>query len=127
MSNFDVALRFVVIAGNVDFYENEVLKSNIKFNKAYNIFNNQAIHPDIKYIGDLQKQLLFQVKKINAETETKVNQLIDENAELTVYYAYGAYSTSKSSTCIRLPKGKKKTFVIGEPAAEIYQLIFLFT
>jgi len=127
MSNFPVAIRFVVGAGNVDFYENEVLKGNVKFSKEHRVFNNQTIHPDMLYIGNLQKQFLFQVKKINAETETKINQLIDENDEMTVYYAYGAYSTSKSDTCIRIPQGQKKTFVIGEPMAEIYQLMFLFT
>jgi len=116
---YDVAIRFTLDAGNVDFYTYEIGNSKLVFVQANERQINQTIPAHLINKGDIWKTLLINFIENRKTTRAKINQLIDEKKEMICYYAYGKYTTSKYINCIYVPKIKKKVWFYGNEGAKI--------
>lgn len=122
MSN--IGLKFTLDAGDVDFDFDEVgdviieplFHSTIEqplFRKSYVEQEGTEVKKiTVDFLGDLR-----------TTTRSKIQQLLDENDEITFYYRYG-YKTTDSIACV--PFGKlERIYSSGYEVPFTYQLIFV--
>ena len=122
-----VAVKFT-LTGDIDFYEEEIGKVILGTDKGYDFLKNQSGVPNVFYQGDLNKFFTVEFIERWATTRAKIDELIDEESEMTMYYEY-AYDITKSVSVILVGnKGVKRTemWKYGEKEALImHQMRFL--
>jgi len=123
-----VGIRFTLASGNVDFYDDEVKSITDDYLHDTEVQENQETKPYVYNEG--QAWSVFKVEFIErlSTTKAKIDQLIDEEAEMTFYYDYAYSGGTNSSTVIFLPEGKTKRYHYkwGEKDATVtHKLTFL--
>ena len=123
-----IRLKFTLDAGDVDFYADEVLAHKLTNTKDFQIQENRTGAPYILYEGNANEILEVTFQEFYSTTRAKIDQLIDEQAEMTVYYEYD-YDTSNSLSMILYNKKntrRTKIYKYGERAGNvIHKLIFI--
>jgi len=126
----DIKVRFVLTSGNVDFYEGEITEETKRFLQDFETQLNQKGSPVVFEPGDEWESLEINFKEYTGLTRAKVDQLIDAKEEMTLYYAYAYYTTTKSIDCIYRPGKTQREYnyaLDGEAEVTIHKLTFLKT
>uniref|UniRef100_A0A6M3IMJ8 Uncharacterized protein n=1 Tax=viral metagenome TaxID=1070528 RepID=A0A6M3IMJ8_9ZZZZ len=115
----EIAVRFVLTGGNCDFYREEILYEPLIHEQRIDVQEHQFGVPYVDTFGDIWKTLVITFLEIWSTTRAKIDQLINAEAEMTCYYAYRYYTTTKSLTCIHYPNGMTHhyRYYLGEPSA----------
>jgi len=115
----DIGVRFVLDAGNVDFYIEEILHQPLISQQRIDVQEHQITVPYVDVKGDIWQTMPITFLSWQADTRSKIAQLIDEEDEIVCYYAYKSVTTNKSLNCIYLPNGTTHSYkyYLGEPAA----------
>ena len=123
----DVAVRFVLGSGNVDFSSEEILYEPISHNQRIDIQERQVGVPYVNVLGDIWKTLTITFIHHMRVTKTKIDQLIDEDDEMICYYAYLKYTTTKSLNVIFYPQQITHSYkyAIGDLLVREITLTFL--
>jgi len=123
----ETAVRFVLSSGNVDFDINEILYEPIASNQRIDIQERQVGVPYVKLKGDVWKELEITFINRRKITQTKIDQLINEDDEMVCYYAYLKDTTSKSLNVIFYPKTITHSYIysVGELTVREVKLVFL--
>jgi len=122
----DIAIRFVLDAGNLDFDTEEIFDTKLIFFRSQDVQINQTIDPTMVRKGDLWKGLKITFNEYWKTTRTKVELLISEKLEMTCYYGYLMHLTTKSMDCIYYPVERRRIWFVGERGAKVsHSLSFL--
>ena len=123
-----VAIRFTLTSGDVDFYEEEILGTKPGYLKSFQVQENQDSNPNITYNSDTWKAIEITFFEKWQTTKAKIDQVIDEKVEMTLYYDYAYAGTGNPVSVVYMPEGNTKTYKYygGELAASVdHRLIFL--
>jgi hypothetical protein len=125
-SLYTTAIRFdCPTAGNVDFDIEEVGKIQLVHSRDFQLLRNQFIPPRMYDLGSVYNQLNVELIENYQSTKAKIESLIDEEAEIDVYYQY-RYDNTEYKTCILIPDNIRKIYLWGEDAAGVvHTLTFL--
>lgn len=118
-----VGIRFTLDAGNVDFYKEEI--EDISFMPAQ-AQEQQSPSQGLPYIyaqGDVYNSIEIEFIEEYSTTKAKIDQLIDEDDEMTLYYQY-AFDSSEAKTVILAPDERIKTYTYGELLKMTHKLTF---
>jgi hypothetical protein len=121
------AVRFVITGPvNVDFDDDEVLDVRLTPWRKCEVQPSQKKPPYLFEPGSEWWTLQVDIFHRYSDTEAKITQIVNDEAEMTVYYAYAEYTTTKSLTCILDPEEITESYAWGEREAGIVtQLTFL--
>jgi len=122
-----IAVKFTLAGGDVDFYDDEILETPVRYRQDIQIQENQSTPPFQFEEGDEWIVLEINFIESQKDTNTRINQLIDEQAEMACYYKY-KYDASTSINVIYYPNEKTKiyNYVVGESEAYVtHKLTFL--
>jgi len=122
-----IAVRFTLGSGNVDFYEDEIEEVPVTNKQDFRLLENPSGVPNMFIEGDAN--IIITITFIEKrDTRSKINQVIDEKDEMTIYPFYGNDSSASYSVILYNPQGIKRTKIyrFGELEADvIHRLTFL--
>jgi len=127
MGSSTIAVRFVLGSGNVDFYDDEIWDGLESSERDIRVMEDQTAPPVILLEGDALQVINISIIERYSTTKAKVDLVIDEKAQMTIYPHY-AYDNTDSCLCIFYPNGRGKTYsyVLGEKQAlRVHRLTFL--
>ena len=122
-----IAVRFTLGAGNVDFYEDEITDVPITNKQDFRLLENPSGVPAVFIEGDANLIITINfIEKRN--TRSKIDDVIDEKDEMTIYPFYGNDNSVSYSVILYSSQGIKRTKVyrFGElQSGVIHRLTFL--
>jgi hypothetical protein len=126
---YPVAVRFVVSGSNVDFYEDEIQSVRLLTQQGHEIQVHQTGNAYLFTDGSQYDTVEIQFGLGRSGTKAKIDQLIDAEDEMTLYYAY-AYVPATNVTCVLHLNGRlhEYNYYFGELEANVTKtLTFLVT
>ncbi len=117
-----IAIKFTITGGDVDFTSEEVREVTLGQTQQTAVINNQVGAPYIHTSGNLWHTLTIQIAETKKDTRTRINQIIDEEKEMTIYYNY-AYSTTAHIDALLIPDNIRKIYYFGEPGYGIVHIL----
>ena len=120
-----IAIQFDLAAETVQFSKEEFEGVVISADKDYSFLKNQSGVSNILYQGDLNKILTATFIEDKATTRAKIDKLIDEEDEMTIYYEY-RYDPTVTMEVILFSKGNVKRsefYYYGEKAAKVKHVL----
>ncbi len=123
------AVRFTLSGPtNVDFDEEEIQDVIVPWDQDIQVQKNQTMPPYIFTDGEQWATIIIYFFEKYDSTKTRIDQIIDAEEEMTLYYAYKSFP-SKTCSVIYYPDGMTHTYqyhVGGEQAyGVIHKLTFL--
>jgi len=127
-----IAIKFTLAdATEVDFYQGEIGIETLSYIQTTIVQQKQVALPYVDVQGNQYKALGIDFIINQPNAIDRIDQLIDAEAEMTCYYAYQRFSTSRSVLCIYLPEEKTHTYNYYVGGEKIYdehvKLTFLQT
>lgn len=127
---YDEAIRVITNDGagdTVSFYADEILSHSLHFKKSIIVNENNMSKPIISYFGDGRNNLSIVFNLVSLEIIAKINQLIDAENILKIYFAYRYNATLHKSMIVVNNNNIKKTTqysLFGEQESTTYVLNF---
>ena len=127
----DIGVRFKITGGqvDVDFYTDEIQAVPVKHQKNIRLLKNQTGAPYMYYEGDSFQKIRITFLEVRDDVKAKIDLIINEDAEMAVYYDYAYDATGNSINVIYSPNGKTHVlrYHFGELAMAKHILHFLET
>ena len=122
-----IGVRFTLTAGDVDFYTDEIQAIPVRYRKDIKLLESQVGAPYMYYAGDSFREIRITFLEVRSDVKAKINQIINEDDEMTVYYDYAYDGAGTSTTVIYSPNGKTHVlrYHFGELAVAKHTLNFL--
>jgi hypothetical protein len=123
-----VGVRFTLASGDLDFFDDEILDIQIIDDMLMELLRNQIGPPFVRYEGDSWKAVVITFIERYSTTKAKIDQLIDEDDEMTLYPDYAYAGSDNPVTVIFFPNGMTHVYRyhFGELAANVqHKLTFL--
>lgn len=120
-----IALQFDLAAETVQFTKEEIGKVRIKTDKDYAFLKNQYGSANLSYQGDLNRAISIEFIEHKSTTRAKIDSIIDENAEMTLYHEYRYDPTATIDVILVSRENIKKTvlYYFGEKAAMVVHIL----
>ncbi len=114
----ETAIKFTLTSGDVDFYKEEILNHDDQPQQEIEIQRNQQGGPVLFFKGQSWNVMPIIFIEEWASTRDKIQRLIDEEDEMTLYYAYASAGVEKSLNVILIPSGIKEVRFYGDREAK---------
>ena len=119
-----ISVRFVITGPtNVDFSVEEIEDTHVIPWRQSEIQKSQTRVPKVFEPGDEWKILEIHVNHWKKTTRPKINQIVDDQSEMTIYYAYRDFTTTKSISAILDPTEIREIYTMGKEKAKIITVL----
>jgi len=127
MGSYDTAVRITLGSGDIDFTGNEIRLCPHEYQQSFQILEAQSGPPVLITEGDEWQRVTLEIIETDGGTRDKIESVIEEEAELTIYPRYAA-DNSESFSAIHIVDGYLKTYEYncGERAGSVvHKLTFI--